>query len=148
MTHPFLHDARLIAVEVGAQPVDDLLDAADLLPAFLRTQRRVGGERHALIERDRRALAEPGERCDQQPFLAERLPVAHRVVMEGVRTAHPDRAAATFQPVVEDDARALTALAGARAIAEEPAAPEPTRKSVGVGQAVACRYDTGCARTT
>src|SRR3546814_13483302 len=45
--------------------------------------------------------------------------------MEGVRTAHPDRAAATFQPVVEDDARDLTALAGARAIAEEPAAPEP-----------------------
>src|SRR3546814_6270175 len=82
MTHPFLHDARLIAVEVGAQPVDDLLDAADLLPAFLRTQRRVGGEQHARIERDRRALAEPGERCDQQPFLAERLPVAHRVVME------------------------------------------------------------------
>src|SRR3546814_16394758 len=45
--------------------------------------------------------------------------------MERVRTAHPDRAAATFEPVVEDDARDLPALAGARAIAEEPAAPEP-----------------------
>src|SRR3546814_17797479 len=125
MTHPFLHDARLIAVEVGAQPVDDLLDAADLLPAFLRTQRRVGGEQHARIERDRRALAEPGERCDQQPFLAERLPVAHRVVMDGVRTAHPDRAAATFPPVVADDARDLTALAGAPAPPADPPPPAP-----------------------
>src|SRR3546814_15896613 len=40
------------------------------------------------------------------------------------RSAHPDRSAATFEPVVEDDARDLPALAGARAIAEEPAAPE------------------------
>src|SRR3546814_19994360 len=72
-----------------------------------------------------RALAEPGERRHQQSFLSQRLPVAHRVVMERVRTAHPDRAAATFEPVVEDDARDLPALAGARSIAEEPAAPAP-----------------------
>src|SRR3546814_15782198 len=100
-------------VEVGAQPVDDLLDAANLLAAFLRTQRRIGGEQHARIELDRRALAEPGERRHQQSFLSQRLPVAHRVVMERVRTAHPDRAAATFEPVVEDDARDLPALARA-----------------------------------
>src|SRR3546814_15256922 len=73
-------------VEVGAQPVDDLLDAANLLAAFLRTQRRIGGEQHARIELDRRALAEPGERRHQQSFLSQRLPVAHRVVMERVRT--------------------------------------------------------------
>src|SRR3546814_3182939 len=53
------HRVRLVeddhAVEVGAQPVDDLLDAANLLAAFLRTQRRIGGEQHARIELDRRS---------------------------------------------------------------------------------------------
>ena len=57
-----LHGMALVedddAVEIGAQPVDDLLDARSLLLARVGAQRGVGGEQDAFVEADRRALAE------------------------------------------------------------------------------------------
>ena len=76
------------------------------------------------LEPDRRALPEARERRDQQPLHAERRPVALGVLDQLVGLADPDRAAAALQPVVEQDAGDLAALAGAGAVAEEPAAPE------------------------
>ena len=73
---------------------------------------------------DRRALAEARQRRDQQPLHAERRPVALRVLDQLVGFADPDRAAAALQPVVEQDAGDLPALAGAGAVAQEPAAAE------------------------
>ena len=108
----------------GAEPVDDLLHARGLALAFLRADRGVGGEQDALIEADRIALAEAGERRDLQALLAERRPVALRVVDQLVGFGDPDGAAAALHPVVEDDAGGLPALARAGAVAEEPAAAE------------------------
>ena len=107
-----------------AQPVDDLPDARNLLVARVGAQRGVGGEKDALLQTDRRALAEARERCDQQALLAERRPVALGVLDQLVGLGDPHRTAAALEPVVEQDAGDLTALAGAGAVAEKPAAPE------------------------
>ena len=53
------------AVEVGPQPVDDLIDAGFLGAPFLRAKRRIGGEEDALGERDVAALGEARQRRDQ-----------------------------------------------------------------------------------
>ncbi len=57
-----LHGMALVeddhAVEVSAEPVDDLLDPRDTLPSRVGAQRGVGREQDALLEPDRRALAE------------------------------------------------------------------------------------------
>ena len=76
------------------------------------------------LEPDRRALPEPRQRRDQQPLLAERRPVALGVLDQLVGFRDPDRAAAALEPIVEQDAGDLAALAGAGAVAEEPAAAE------------------------
>ena len=73
-------------------------------------------------EPDRRALAEAGERRDEQPLHAERRPVALRILDQLVGLADPDRAAPALEPVVEQDAGDLAALAGAGAVAEKPSA--------------------------
>ena len=57
-----------------------------------------------------------------KPLHAERRPVALRILDQLVGLADPDRAAAALQPVVEQDAGDLPALAGAGAVAEKPAA--------------------------
>ena len=71
-----LHRVRLVennhAVEIGAQPFHDLFDPRNLLVARVGAQRGVGGEKDALLQPDRRALAEPRQRRHQQPFHAER----------------------------------------------------------------------------
>ena len=77
-----------------------------------------------MLQPDRRALAEAGERRDQEPLLPERRPVALRILDQLVGLADPDGAAAALQPIVEDDAGDLAALAGAGAVAQHPAAPE------------------------
>ena len=64
------------------------------------------------------------ERHDEQLLLAERRPVALGVLEQRVGLGDPERAAPALQPVVEDDAGDLPALAGAGAVAEEPAAAE------------------------
>ena len=64
------------------------------------------------------------ERRDEEPLLAERRPVALGVLDQLVGLGDPDRAAAALQPVVEDDAGDLAALAGAGAVAQQPAAAE------------------------
>ena len=87
-------------------------------------QRGVGGEQDALLQPDRRALAEARQRRDQQPLHAERRPVALRILDQLVGLRDPDRAAAALQPVVEQDAGDLAALAGAGAVAQKPAAAE------------------------
>ena len=80
-----------------------------------------------MLQRDRRALPEPRQWRDQEPLLSERRPVALRVLDQLVGFGDPDRAAAALEPVVEQDAGDLAALAGAGAIAEEPAAAETDR---------------------
>ena len=124
-----LHGVRLVeddhAVEIGAQPFHDLFDPRSLhRPARVGAQRGIGGEQDALLQPDRRALAEARQRRHQKPFHAERRPVALGVLDQLVGLADPDRAAAALQPVVEQDAGDLTALARAGAVAEKPAAPE------------------------
>ena len=75
-----------------------------------------------MLEPDRRALAEAGERRDEQSLHAERGPVALRVLDQLVGLADPDGAAPALEPVVEQDAGDLAALAGAGAVAEKPSA--------------------------
>ena len=76
------------------------------------------------VEADRRALRKAGQRRDEQPLLAERRPVALGILDQLVGLRDPDGAAAALEPVVEQDAGDLAALAGAGAVAEHPAAPE------------------------
>ena len=77
-----------------------------------------------MVQPDRCPLPEARQRRDEEPFLAERRPVALRVVDQLVGLGDPDRAVPALEPVVEQDAGDLAALAGAGAIAEEPAAAE------------------------
>ena len=112
------------AVEIRAEPVDDLLTREAFSPARFGAQRRVGREQNAFGQPDRRSLAKARERRHQEPLLAERRPVALGVLDQLVGFRDPDGAAATLQPIVEQDAGDLPALAGAGAVAEEPAAAE------------------------
>ena len=108
-----------------SEPVDDLLNAAWFVALRLRAQRRVGGKENAFVERDRCTLAEARQRHDVGAVAADCGPVALGVLDQFVGFGNPDGALAAFEPVVEDDCRDLTPLAGAGAVAEEPAAPEP-----------------------
>ena len=123
-----LHRVRLVeddhAVEIGAQPFHDLFDPRYFFVARVGAQRGVGGEKDALLQTDRRALSEARQRRHQQPFHAERRPVALGVLDQLVGLADPDRAATALQPVIEQDAGDLTALARAGAVAQKPATPE------------------------
>ena len=76
------------------------------------------------LKRDRLALAEAALRHDVELLLAERRPVALRVLDQLVGLGDPERAAAALQPVVEQDAGHLASLAGAGAVAQKPAAAE------------------------
>ena len=62
------------------------------------------------------------KRRDEQPLHAERRPIALRILDQLVGLADPDRATAALEPVVEQDAGDLPALARAGAVAQEPAA--------------------------
>ncbi len=124
------------AIEIRAEPVDDLLHARRFLGALVGAQRGVGREQNALAEPDRRSLAKTRERRYQKPFHAERRPVALGVLDQRVGFRDPDGAASALEPIVEEDARDLPALAGAGAVAEEPAAAEAdgVRRVVGCGR--------------
>ena len=124
------------AVEIRAQPVDDLRQARGLQRpvaalAFVRAQGRIGRKENTLGELDRRALLEARLRNDLQLLLAERRPVALRVLEQLVGFRNPERFAAAFEPIVEHDARDLAALPGAGAVAEIIAAAE-THRLLGV----------------
>ena len=77
------HRVRLVehdhAVEVGAQPIDDLLNAAHLLAAILRTERGVGDEQDALFEGDGFVDRPVRQGLDVGRKAPERGPVAPRV---------------------------------------------------------------------
>jgi hypothetical protein len=90
-----------------------------------------------LLQPDRRALPEAGERRHQQPLHAERRPVALGILDQLVGPADPHRPSAAFQPVVQKDAGDLAAFAGAGAVAQHPAAPE-THGVLGI---IGCRRD-------
>ena len=77
-----------------------------------------------MAQADRRALAKARQRHDEQAFLAESRPVALGILDQLVGLRHPDGAAAALEPVVEQDAGDLAALAGAGAVAQKPAAAE------------------------
>ena len=136
MAWHFIEDDH--AVEVAAEPVEDLLDARGFLLPFERAQRRVGGEENAFRKPDRRALPKARLWRDQQPLLAERRPVALGILDQLVGLGDPDGAAAALQPVIEQNAGDLAALAGAGAVTEEPAAAETD----GIRRVLGCgRYD-------
>src|SRR5918996_5028291 len=98
---------------VAPQPVDHLLHPRALALALLGAQRGVGGEEDGVAELDGRALPVVRERDDVGLGAAERGPVAHGVLDQLVGLGDPKRAAPTLEPVVEDDAGDLAALAGA-----------------------------------
>ena len=112
-----------------AEPVDDLLNAAGFLAPCLGAQGRVGGEEDAFVERDRSALAEARQRHDVGAVAADRGPVALGILdqLVGFGDPAPRARRAALEPVVENDRGDLAALAGAGAVAEEPAAPETHR---------------------
>src|SRR6266481_9043861 len=62
--------------------------------------------------------------CALPILAADCGPVALGVLDQLVGLRDPHRTAAALEPVVEDDAGDLAALAGAGAVAEKPAAPE------------------------
>ena len=123
-----LHGVALVeddhSVETGAQPIDDLPYPGNPFLARVVPQRGVGGEKDALLQTDRRPLAKARERSHQQPFHAERRPVALGVLDQLIGLADPHRAAAALQPVVEQDAGDLAALSRAGAVSQKPATPE------------------------
>src|SRR5258707_13304769 len=123
-----LHRVRLVedddTIEIGAQPFYDLFDPRYFLVARVGAQRGIGGEKDAPLQTDRRPLAKARQWRHQQPFHSERRPVALGVLDQLVGLADPHRAAAALQPVIEQDAGDLTALARAGAISQKPAAPE------------------------
>ena len=123
------HGVRLVedddAIKVLARAQSMIWAIRGLLAlALLRAQGRVGGEEDAFGKADRRALPIAGERLDEEFFLAECRPVALGVFQQLVRLGDPDRAAAALQPVVEDDAGDLPALAAAGPVAQKPSATE------------------------
>src|SRR3546814_16627528 len=83
----------------------------------------VGGEEDGVAELNGGALSVLRERDDVALGAAERGPVAHRVLDQLVGLGDPERPAAALEPVVEDDAGDLAALAPPGAVAQEPNAP-------------------------
>src|SRR6516164_7301256 len=65
------------------------------------------------------------KRRDQQSLHAKRRPMPLRIFDQLVGFADPDRALATLQPVVEQNAGDLPALARPGAITQEPTAAKP-----------------------
>jgi len=64
------------AVEIGAEPVEDLLETGVFAAAVGTAQRGVGSEQNALTELDRLALLGAGQGHDLEFLLAERRPIA------------------------------------------------------------------------
>ena len=129
------------AVEFWAEPVDDLTDPRALIAARFRTQRRIGREENALVETDRRSRSKAGLWGHQEPFLAQRRPIALGVLDQLVGLADPNRATTAFEPIVEQYPRDLAALARPRAVAQKPAAS----KADGV-RGIIRRRRRGCRR--
>ena len=72
------------------------------------------------------------KRNDLELFLAQRRPVALRVLDQLVGFGDPQRLAATLQPIVQNDASDLAALAGPGAIAKIKASAKAHRILGGV----------------
>ena len=113
----------------------------ELLPSRSDERKRgVGGKENAFGDADRRALAVARLRHDQELLLAERRPVALRVLDELVGFGNPDGLAASAQPIVENDACRLAAFAAAGAVAQEKAFAELHCVRVAVlGKSESCR---------
>jgi hypothetical protein len=78
-------------------------------------------------------LTEARQGNDVGAVAADRRPVALGVLDQLVGFGDPESAAVAFEPVVENHAGDLAALAGAGAVAEEPAAAE-THRVRGIGR--------------
>src|SRR6188508_1374446 len=87
---------------LAAEPGEDLVEAGGLALALGRAQCRIGDEQDALVESDRRALAEARQWLDEQALLAERRPVAPRILDQHLGLRDPQGAAPALEPVVED----------------------------------------------
>lgn len=78
------HGVRLVedddAVEVFPQPGEDLVEARGHAVAAAASERGVGGEENAIVERDGGTLLVALQRRDQQLLHAQRRPVALRVL--------------------------------------------------------------------
>ena len=118
------------AIEILAQPRDDLVDTLDAglaVLVFLGVgQRRIGGKQYALFRADL-AFDFP---LQQQTIFAEAHPfgIALRVGEQWGILADPDRFLAPAIPVVQDDPGDLGALADAGAIADKEAASLAVRQ--------------------
>jgi hypothetical protein len=108
----------------ASEPGEDLVEARSLALALGRAQRGVGDEQDALVEPDRCPLAEARQRLDEKALLAQCRPVAACILDQRLGLGDPQGTTPALEPVVEDDACDLAALAAAGAVAEEPAAPE------------------------
>ena len=112
------------AVEIRAEPIDDLAHAGRLFAALVGAQRGIGREQDAFGQPDVLALRKARQRRDKQAFHAEGRPVALSVFQQLVGFGDPDGLAAAVHPVVEDDPGRLAALARAGAVAEHKASTE------------------------
>jgi hypothetical protein len=91
-----------------------------------------------LREPDWRTLPVTRKRRNKQALHAERRPIALRILDQLVGFADPDRTASPLQPIVQQNAGDLSALASPGPISQEPAAA----KADGILRIIArCRRD-------
>jgi hypothetical protein len=135
------------AVKVAAQPGQDLVEARRFVLALGRAQRGVGNEQDALVQPDGCALAVARQGLHQEALLPQGGPVALRVLDQRVVFGNPQRAAPALEPVVENNARDLTAFADTGAIAQKEAAPE-THRAVRIVRRRAKHVEGGIDRPT
>ena len=117
-----------IVAEAAGEPRDDLVEAGTTLLARRASQGGVGAKQDARAVGNLAPLAELAQGDDVLPAAPEGGPVAPRVLDQLVALGQPQGAFAPAQPVVEDDAGGLAALAAAGAVAEHPAPAEAYRR--------------------
>jgi hypothetical protein len=110
------------AAEILTHPFDQLAQPRAPVTA-VGAQGGIGQEEDPIAQRDRGAELPLVEMLDVERQAAKRRPVAPRVFDQRLALGYPEVAAVAAQPLVEDDARHLPPLAGARAIAKEKARP-------------------------
>ena len=88
-----------------------------------------------MAQADRRALAKASAGHDEEALLAERRPIALRVLDQLVGFRDPEGAPPALERVVEQNAGDLAVLAGACAVAQELAAA----KADGILSVIGCR---------
>src|SRR3546814_12575044 len=130
----------------------------------LGAKRRIGEEDDPARHSDGFTKGKSIERLNVDRHASQRTPIPPGVLDQRRTAGNPDRPAATAVPLVEDDARALTAFADTGAVSDEEARPvhgavrilvalvarlvgrEGDRKSVVSGKDGGVRLDRGGSR--